>query len=409
MFQNNKANLLISILFAIGIWIYVTLAINPPDNRTITGVPVEIVNLEALADHGFTIDRSLSYMVDIEINGPRADIAKLVSSDFRAVADMTGYPKGVDAVTVSVSGPSGVEIITVKPQTINVEVVDRITVTKPVRLTYADTIPKNMEPGFVTVMPTELEVSGTAAAVDSIGYIMAEVPEGMLSEEPVTLTLEAVPITKSGSPEYYVSLSQNTIQVTVSLCTVKTVPLRVEMEGEAPEGLEITNMLVPDTITVRGSSSAVSDLEEVYAKSIDLTKLEETVEIPLEPYLPEGVEVADESQDLSVKIEVMGITQVVYEYTADMIGLDNLADGLSGHVNTGSVTVTVLVPEDVASDLSQDDIRLYVDASEIRKAADGVEMDVLFECEKELKSIVSDPARVRVTVISEKTQRTTTA
>ncbi|MDR3305758.1 MAG: hypothetical protein LBS85_07050 [Clostridiales Family XIII bacterium] len=401
MLRNNKLNLLISIIAAIVIWAYVTMVVNPARDETIRGIPVELVNLEMLYDRGFTVDRTRSYVVDVTVNGTRSDVLELTASDFKATADMTGYPKGLNSVKVNVTAPGSMKLVQIKPDTISVEVVDLITVTKQVRLAFADKFAAGTEPGFITVTPSEMEVAGTAAAVDNIDYIRAEVPKDILSEEETTLSLEAVPITKSGNPEYFVNLSQNQISVTATLCKTKEVPLRIEVTGEPPESIEVTEMNVPKTIVIRGSKDAVAEITEVRAKGIDMTAISDTAEIPVDAYLPQNVEVADASKNLAVNIKVQGIEKAEFEYTAETIEVRGLADGLSGHLNTGSVKALLLAAESEIADITKDDIHLFVDGSEITESADAIEMAVQFDCDKEFKSITVTPEKVRVTIIKD--------
>ncbi|MDR3364578.1 MAG: hypothetical protein LBS91_06495 [Clostridiales Family XIII bacterium] len=401
MLKSNKINLLISIVAAIALWAYITTVVNPETETTIGNIPVELVNIDALNDRGFTINEGMTYLVDITVTGARSEVAKLTSADFRATADMTGYRKGENAVPVNVIKPNNIELVQVRPETILVAVVDLITVNKPVKLEFADEFTGGAEPGFISILPEEMEVSGVTAVVDSIDYIRAVVPEGVLAEEAKGFSLDVVAISKDGQPVYNVGLSQSQVQVTAALCATKIVPLKVDTLGEPNENIEVTDMHIPSYITIRGPKAAIEGIAEVEGRAVDLSEIANTMEIPIDPYLPQNVEVADASQNISVKIEVQGIVKREFEYTADMIEVANLSPALSGHVNTGSVTVTVLAPEAIAARLTQSDIKLFVDATDYRKAGNSIEMEVTAECGIEVKSIAIEPAKVRVTIIRE--------
>ncbi|GHU68690.1 hypothetical protein AGMMS49983_21600 [Clostridia bacterium] len=397
MLKNNKINLLISIVAAIALWGYVILVVNPQSTQTIASIPVELTNLEALFDHGLTIADASTYTVDVEVSGTRSDVLKLTAADFRATADMTGYPKGQNNVTVKVITAANADILHIRPETIPVTVVDRITVTKPVRLVFGDDFARGEEPGFITIAPTEMEVSGTVTAVDSVAYIRAEMPEGMLSEEPLTIKLDAVAISREGSPVTSVGLSQDQVEVSATLCTTKTVPLRIDITGETLDTIEVTYKYVPTRITIRGTVSALSGITEIRGRAVNLRQIVDTTEIPVDPYLPSDVEVADASENLAVKIEVQGIEKKELEFTADMIEIVGLPDRLTGHVNTGVITVTVFATAEMMPELTTETIHLSVDASEIALAAEQVEMDVIYECDLDVNKITVSPVKVRVT------------
>jgi YbbR domain-containing protein len=143
----------------------------------------------------------------------------------------------------------------------------------------------------------------------------------------------------------------------------------------------------------------------VEGRAVDLSGITGTTEIPLidilGPGLPEGVELANASRDTSIRIEVQGIARKEFRFTADMIQMDGLLPSLSGHVNTGSVTATVLATRDVLAGLSEKDIRLYVDASDFRWAVSLVELEVLYSCDAEIKDMIIEPKKVRVTIVKE--------
>jgi len=403
--KNNKLNLLISIVCAIVLWAYITTVVNPATERTINNITVDLINTDALNDRGFTVSEGAPYRVDVTVTGARSEVAKLKESDFHATADVTGYKKGTWEVPVNVTTPNNIELVQVRSDIVSVNIVDLVTVFKPVRLEYEDKFGWNQEPGFINIVPEEMEVSGIAEAVDSIDYIRVLVPKGDLTDQLNTFRLPVTAINKSGQAVYNVRLSQSSVEVSGMLCSIKQVPLHIETIGETNANVEVTDMYIPTYVTIRGAAADIEGITEINGPPIDLSTITTTMDIPIEElllnHLPTGVEIADASQDLSVRIEVQGIARKEFVYTADMIDVTNLAPSLSGHVNTGSVTVTVFAPRDVLANMTQDDIKLYVDATEYRMAGSGIEMDVMADCGLDIKEITIDPTKVRVTIIKE--------
>ena len=404
MLKNNKLNLLISIVCAIVLWAYTTAVINPETERTISGIQVEPVNTDALNDRGFILSEGMPHYVDVTVTGSRSEIMKLKAADFKATADMTGYRKGTYKVPVNVAPLNNMEFIQVRPDEITVEIVDLITVFKPVRLEFSEEFARDQEPGFIQIIPEEMEVSGVASAVDNIDYIRALVPEGELTEELSTIRLEVEAMNKEGQAVYNVGLSQNLVEVTGMLCYTKWVPLRIETIGEPNESIEVTDIYIPSLIAVRGAKYDIEGISEVEGRPVDLSSITVSEVFHVDETvlnLPEGVEVADVSRDLSVRIEVQGIARKEFTFTADMIEVKNLISSLSGHVTTGSVVVTVLAPRDVLAGIAQDDINIYIDASDYRWAGTSIEIEVTAECAIEVKDVIVDPKKVRVTIIRE--------
>jgi len=398
--KSNKLNLLISIVCAIVLWAYITTVINPETQRTINGIPVDLINIEALNYRGYTIDESQPYYVDVVVSGARSEVYRLTAADFRATADMTGYRKGAVKVPVSVTMPTNIELVQIRPEEVEIEVVNLITVNKPVILEFEEDFPWGTEPGSITIAPEEMEVSGIAEIVDSIDYIRARVPEGVLSEEVSTFRIDVVAINKDGEPVYNAGLSQPSVELTAALYTIKRVPLRIETVGEPNETTEITDLFIPEFITIRGTQEAIEDIDEIEGRPVDLSEITYTEEIPVEPFLhlPEGVEVADASRNLSLRIEVQGIAKKEFIFTADMIEVRELAPTLSGHVKTGSVTVIVLAPQTVLETLRLEDISLFVDAGGVQRVSYTADLEVEWECAIEVRNITVEPAKVQVTI-----------
>ena len=398
MLKSNKFNILISIVAAIIIWAYVTMGINPPKEGTISGIPVEILNLEALQDRGLTVDKSISYTIDVSISGSRSDVDSLTSADFKATADITGFPKGTNPVNVKVVGPNEIRITQIRPASIDVEIYDFVAVTKPVKLSFAEEFPKGMEPGFVRITPDEMEVSGTAEAVANIDHIGAEVPVGALSTETASLSLAAVAINKDGNAVANTNLSQDVISVEAMLCSTKEVPLIVELIGISPEDVIITRTDVPKTITIRGPASSLSKITEVRARRIDLSEIAYTSNIPIMPNLAEDVEVANASEGISATIVVGELDRKEFTYTAEDIEVRDLPTGFTGYVNKGNVVVTIIASKDNIAGILQSEVKLFVDASAITKSEDSIEMSLAYETTEDIASIEMLPEKVRVTI-----------
>jgi YbbR domain-containing protein len=404
--RNNKLNLLISIVCAVVLWAYITTVVNPITERTVNSIPVELVNLDALNDRGFTVSEGIPAFVDVTVSGARSEVTNLTPADFRATADIAGYRKGVAKVPINISGPVNIEIIQLRPEdTIDIEVVDLITVFKPVRLEFEEEFPPGTEPGFIQVIPEEMEVTGVAEVVDNIDYVRVPVPEGVLTEELTTNRLEVEVVDRNGNVVYNIGLSQSSVEFTGMLCTVKRVPLDIEIIGQPNESVEVTDMYIPTFVSIRGAAEVVEGITEAKGRPVDVSEITSTTEISLldilGPGLPEGVEIAEASINGSIKIEVQGIQRKEFRFTADMIEIVNLLPSLSGHVNTGSVKVTILATREILAMVNEADIHLTVDASDLRWAANLIEMDVDVVSDIEVKEIIVEPRKVRITIVRE--------
>jgi YbbR domain-containing protein len=399
MFQNNKVNIVISILAAIALWAYVVTYINPTTTRSIPNVPVELINLDALADDGLTVSAGQNFTVDLIIEGRRTDLTGLAVEDFQAIMDMKGFSIGTNAVPVRVTMPDKVNLAEVRPARIEVQIEELISVMKPIKISYSETFEDKTEPGFVTLAPQEIEVTGAKEQVNNVAYIMAEVNSDEIKETETTLTVAAIPVTESGEEVTDIALSQESIAITATLCKVKEVPLNISIIGSPPEDRRVTRMDIPKTIFIRGSANALSGITGVAGREIDISGIGETMIITPELQLPAGVELADRSRKLSVTVEIEGIETKAFTYSSDKIEIRGLPDGCTAHVNTGNILATVYGTKAQIAGIDAADITPYVDLVAIGATVGAVDIPVNFEIAKEIVRIEALPANVRVTVI----------
>ena len=100
--------LILSIVIAAGVWYYVDESSGRVVTQTVSGIPIEYINEDALTDKGLmleeTEDSGTSTTVDITFKGRRRHIVQLDRSKVRVTADLSGITAaGVQTVTVTPS------------------------------------------------------------------------------------------------------------------------------------------------------------------------------------------------------------------------------------------------------------------------------------------------------------------
>jgi YbbR domain-containing protein len=221
-----------------------------------------------------------------------------------------------------------------------------------------------MEPGFISITPLEIEVSGSKSEVDQVSYVRAEIDSTQLRESERTINARAVPVDKAGDSVYNIDMSQDSVDVTTRLCYVKEVPLDIEITGTPPGALVVTKKDVPDRISIRGSKEELAGITKVTAVPIDISNLRSTTIITPQLNLPEGkVEPADASKGLAVTIEIGGEEAKSFSVTGDMIDIRGVPEGYSAHIVTGEVSATVFGSHEQLEDFSPGDLDIFIDLS----------------------------------------------
>lgn len=399
MLRNNTVLKILSLLVAIFLWIYVMGEVNPTTTQTIENVPVELLNGDTLEQRDLAIRGGSSFAVDVVVEGRKADLNNINRDDIKASADLFGYEKGENDVPVSVELPENVSLHQIKTPKIKVTLEELISVYKQVSVRFTGSTERGTEPGGVTVSPTEIEVKGGKSAVNSVKSVQAEVPASDIRDDSRSFTANTVAVDSNNDPVSDVSLSADTVEVQASLYYIKTVPLKVEIEGTVPAAYEMTDISVPDEISIRGPKSAVDSISSVTAEPVDISKVKASTTLKIVPDLPQGVEVADDSKNIGVKIKIKGLATKTITLSTKNSKLENVEDGFNAYINTAEIKVTVTGSEELLEDVSGNDFQVSVDLKDLKEGNHSVTAKVT--AEKKFNSMKISPKKVEVTINGE--------
>lgn len=402
MLKNNTVLKILSILIAIFLWFYVIGEVNPTVTQTVENIPVELLNENTLEQRDLAIDRDTNLTVDIVLEGKRADLNRLDKSEIRATADLFGYEKGVNYVPVQVEIPENFKLEKIKTPKIEITLEDLVSVYKKISVNFTGKMEEGTEAGAVSANPAEIEVKGTKSAVDFIKNVQVEIKASEVTDEQRTFTVEPIAINEVGTPVYNVDLSAENVEVEAMLYHIKTVPLNVEIEGVVPEGYELEDISVPEEITIKGPKKDLEKISSVKAENVNLSKVTASTSLAIQPKLPEGVEVAEESQKDRIEVKIRGLyTGRLKLPTSDCI-FNHLDKNLKAYVNTAELLVVFTGPEQLVKHSDKEDFVLSVDLKGLGKGKHVVNAKVApVTTKKKFRSITISPKKVEVTITEE--------
>ena len=94
MLKNDRINMILALLIAIGLWVYVVGVENPEKDIQIKDVPITFINEETLEENGLTMLSVSDSFVDVQVTGVRSDLKNVDKSDIKITADLEGYNEG---------------------------------------------------------------------------------------------------------------------------------------------------------------------------------------------------------------------------------------------------------------------------------------------------------------------------
>lgn len=398
MFQNNKFNLVISIVAAIGLWAYVFFEINPVKDKTISDVPVKLVGINELQDRGLTVRQDEEFIVNVKIKGPRSEVTQIKATDVEATADVSTFTEGKNDVKVNVTVPESVSKEDIEPSTINITIEEYVTESRTVEVKFEGVFEEDAEPGFVSRNPDIIEVSGAKSLVKKVAKVQTVVKSESVKEEEQNIETTPSPVDKEGNTVNGLTLSTKSVDVKCTLCFLKTVPLKVPIEGEVDSEYEVTDQKVPDSVRIKGVKSQINSINSLVANTINIDNINETSEIPVVLNLPENVEVAKESENLVVVIEISGVGVKNYSFSNSDINIRNLKSGYSALIEDGSINISIYGSSEYISALERSDVTLYIDLKDADYSHNTITAEVKYSLKKSPERVVVSPTKVQVTI-----------
>ena len=114
MLNNKKVLMLVSLLIAIGLWMFVMGNVDPEIKERVSGVPVEMQGADTLADEGLTATLNKPKIVTVTIEGKRSQIKKAKDKGIKAYIDVSTCEYGKNEAEIYVKIPDKARGVTVE-------------------------------------------------------------------------------------------------------------------------------------------------------------------------------------------------------------------------------------------------------------------------------------------------------
>lgn len=368
MFNSRKANMVMALILSIALWCYVVYTVNPVQSQLITGIPVQFENEQVLNERGLSIANTSEVTVDLSIEGARQIVAGIDKDDFSAVADVSECVSGDNIVEVNVECSKDVKRTSDATITVHIIVEPVVTVEKEIEV---KGIEKDQETSDVIEYELtgskSVSITGAKSLCENVDHVMAEVESVITSEEEI-LEVNLVPVDKSGKKVSNVNLLEKTASVKAVRYGIKDVSLKVNVKGEADDGVSFEGIDAPETVEIKGRHSIIDSIEEIEAGTIDISKMTKTQEISLAPKLPDGVYLADGTAAVTVTVMITDDGSSEIKVDSSSIEVTGLDEGLKAVPLEKTVNVSLY------GEASAEDVKITADLSGFDKGEHEVEL-----------------------------------
>ena len=289
----------LSVLLAIGIWIYVITVVSPESTETFQNVPVQMQNIALLEERGFVITDISNTNISLELFGKRTDLVQVNSGNIRVIADVSSISEpGVHEIYYTVSFPGSVAsgaiaVQTRYPDTIRVTVEKKISKKLDVMVEYTGAVPSGYmtDEANIQLSTKTVTVSGSKALMDKVTGAKVSVDLTNRTES-ISETYPVVLLGADGSEikDEDIVTEVSNIHVLLQIQQLKQVDVIYDViYGGGANMANTTITTNVQSILVAGHKNVLQDITQINLGTIDLTEYKDSCDVPIAINLPEGV------------------------------------------------------------------------------------------------------------------------
>ena len=326
----------LSLIIAIVIWVIVANVDDYTTTKQISGIEIEFINGDAITEKNKVYEVPEGTAIDIIVKGRRSIVEKLTNEDFKAVADLSKMSI-TNAVAVNVSAVSSrvdKELtISYTNNAVNIAVEEKLQKQLPITVRTSSEVADGYAIRNKTASPNLITVEGAESVVNTIEEVVVDVDVNGASE---SLSAYAAPVflDKNGneidSSKFDYDVKE--VEVSVEVLKTKELTVRVKTQGEPKKGYAVASIdYQPTSILVVGDAADLDKVDEVVIDDIDVTDCSKDLETPitLADYLPSGITLAEDTQEVMVKVAIEEIEEKTLVISGDEINIV----GKSGELN----------------------------------------------------------------------------
>lgn len=367
-FTKNLALKIVSLLFAMLIWGYVMVEVNPKRVKTITDVPISFSGESSLHDRGLAVrgDRDdILRNVTVRVKVQLTDYTGLDASDISASVSLRPVNKA-DTYKLKIDATSSLGTVeNVSPSEISIEVDELATMLVPIDVEYSGELPDGYWKSEPTLASQSIKVSGPRDDVSTISKAICTID----LEDRTTSYNEAILlkyVDKNGD-EIDTALFLDTLpSVVVKMDVMRIVELPINAADAVfgadalPANYEIYDVVAtPPTVRVVGSENALSGLTGIKIENIDVSGSTSSVQQNVVITAPDGTTLLDDP-NITVYVGIRE-KQDSAQFKGVPIETKGLGKKLTAELSATECDVSITGRTSLMKLLRRKDVSVYVD------------------------------------------------
>lgn len=360
---------LLSFVIALSLWLYVVTVVSPNSDKHYYNIPVTLQSEVVLQERGLMITTTELPTVSLHLEGNRTDLNKLNSSNITIAVDVSRIGEaGTHHLTYTPTYPgdvpnNAITVLNRTPDTITLQVEERIRKSVPVDILYTGTLAENyMADKENKLLDYEtINITGPKSAIDQIAMARIEVDldnrvESISEQFAYTLCNE------KGEPVDAALVTTDVEAVTLTLRVVRVKEIALTLDvidggGATKDTSAIT--IDPQSIRVSGSDTILENLESLQLGTVNLGEMSADQMLTFPIKLPEGV--TNETGVLEASVDVKFPDLAVKTLVIKEFNAVNVPDGLKAEVITKQLEIRIRGPKSVIEQVTDKNVTVTVD------------------------------------------------
>lgn len=385
--MSNWGLKLISVIFAILLWLVVVNVDDPVTTKKFKNIPVDILSENLISDAGETYEvLDKSDQVTITVKAKRSVADSLSGADFKATADIAERISE-NSIPIKVTATKRTEDIVdiyLQNNTVKIAVEAKEHKEIPVEINLSGKTAEGYTVGSTSIEPGTVQIAGPASIISQVEKVVVPVNINGASED-ITLEANGEYYRKDGSiiANSRIEGDISRILINVHLLHTKSIDLNLTTEGEpAAEYWCQDVQYTPTTITIAGEPEELAKINtlEIPAAELNITGASENIvkEIEVEKYLPQGLIIcAENEKKIHVTILISALDGREFRIPMSDVDVLNTPAGLDTVLDPSRiVSVIVKGSSEALNSLSINDIKVSVDIKDKEAGTHNLQANV---------------------------------
>ena len=388
LLYNKRFLLIFSFVISFILWMWVAIEQSPEVQKVITNVPVSIKYENSVPEKlGLQIFGQSDFYVDITVTGKKYIVSSLTADDFTVVANTNNADSiGKKMLKLHVEEKEANSDFTITSYSENeIEVFfDRyqeleLPITVNVNTSLDNIVPDEHKLGEAVPSVDRLTISGPSTIISQIETMNANVSVDEVLTQTTTLDADIVLLSKDGTvvDSSLLKLNESNITITLPVLKIVTLPTAVEFKN-APAyytNKPISYSVYPSTVQAAVPVDLVETTKYYVVDVIDFSQISNTKNVyKIKAEDSKSFDFLNSNvNSFSVTIDASAMTKMNFIVPNSNIVIKN-SDSFYDvkPVEYDGVTITVVGPENVLSELSGNDFQIMVEVPEQEEPVDRI-------------------------------------